>query len=203
MLIKNLHNGSGLNWTYQLLPPHMQGVGQMGAFVSGPAGPSGVSTLWGIAPGCIASSVDDGDTWSSCWTLGRGALANFSGVLRMIEIKDERIMFLVRGAGYVPLRTRDGGGSWEPLESLEVVKQSVHTLLYSWSGKTLVFFGNGGEQSAQHPHTAYVWKSVDDGDTWTDETDDIVTMGAGIAQWYESTLYMNSGGQGTFAKAFE
>ena len=40
-------------------------------------------------------------------------------------------------------------------------------------------------------------------DTWTDETAGIVTMGPGIAQWYEDTLYLNSGGEGIMAKVFE
>ena len=72
------------------------------------------------------------------------------------------------------------------------------------SAKTLALFANGGEQSAARPHTATLWKSTDDGDSWTDETtEEIVTNGAGIAQWYENTLYMNSGGQGIFAKALE
>lgn len=84
------------------------------------------------------------------------------------------------------------------------IKDAIHHLAYSWTGKTLALLGNGGAQSEQHPHTAYVWKSTDDGDTWTDETTDkIVTNGAGLGQWYGTSLYMNSGGQGIFAKVFE
>ena len=65
-------------------------------------------------------------------------------------------------------------------------------------------FGNGGVQNmTNHPHTAYVWKSTDDGDTWTDETADVVTMGAGISQWYDKDLYLSSGGQGIMKKRFE
>ena len=83
-------------------------------------------------------------------------------------------------------------------------KQMFTALMWSWSGKTLAMFGNGGVQNATtHPHTAYVWRSTDDGDTWTDETADIDTMGAGLSQWYENKLYLNSGGQGLMSKVFE
>ena len=40
-------------------------------------------------------------------------------------------------------------------------------------------------------------------DTWTDETADVVTMGAGISQWYDKDLYLSSGGQGIMKKRFE
>ena len=43
-----------------------------------------------------------------------------------------------------------------------------------------------------NPHTIFasievggMLKSTDDGDTWTDETGDIVSMGIGGGQWYE------------------
>ena len=137
--------------------------------------------------------------------MGEGPLANFSGTFKFLEIKDHDTMHILRGNGDLPLRTRDGGATWQALESVAAIAPSVHALMYSWTGRTLVLFGSGGSQSAAHPHQAYVWKSTDDGDTWTDETGDeqVVTMGASIGQWYEGTVYMNSGGQGIFAKRFE
>merc|ERR1712217_688109 len=75
---------------------------------------------------------------------------------------------------------------------------------WSWSGKTLALSGGGGAQNETwHPHTGYVWLSKDDGDTWTDETDVIVTNSGGISQWYEGDLYMGSSGNGIFKKTME
>ena len=198
-LIKNFHYGGGWNWTYQLLPPHLQDKGQVGMYQTSPV--DGGASLYAIAKGCIARSDDHGDTWGECWILGTGVLANFTGEFTGLEIKDESTMFINRSPG-PPLRTKDGGASWQPLESLAVIG-ATRAGVYSWSGKTLAMFNNGGTQSADHPHTAYLWKSTDDGDTWTDETADIVTNGAGISQWYGGTLYMSSGGQGIFAKKLE
>jgi len=45
--------------------------------------------------------------------------------------------------------------------------------------------------------------SRDDGDTWTDESGDYSAMSGGVAQWYESTLYISSLGQGIASKTFE
>ena len=36
--------------------------------------------------------------------------------------------------------------------------------------------------------TAGVWKSTNDGDDWTDETGDLVTISPGPAVWYEKDL---------------
>ena len=133
--------------------------------------------------------------------------------------------------GDVPLRTKDGGATWQPLTSVG----SVHLtqVEYSWTGKTLVYLGTGGTQDASHPHVGYVWTSTDDGDTWTDVTGDIVTASfgalmrvpqtllhchapargpplqpicvcaSGIAQCFEGTLYLSSSGQGILSKVFE
>ena len=60
-------------------------------------------------------------------------------------------------------------------------------------------------------HTVgFIWRSTDDGDTWTDETGDYTSMSGGIAQWYGGTtgsgdnmLYISSLGQGISAKTFK
>merc|ERR1719399_2303478 len=110
---------------------------------------------------------------------------------------------IVTRANDAPLRARDGGKRWQPLTSCASVAPFIHSMQWSWTGKTLALFGNGGTQSKEHPHTAYVWKSTDDGDTWTDETADIVTNGASLSQWYGNELFLNSGGQGILSKVFE
>ena len=192
-VIKNFGYGFG-NWTWSALPPFLQAEGITG-FVTDPS--DGGKVVYGLGKACITRSYDFGDTWAPCWNA-----SGLSGTFKSLEIKDSTTMILLR-ASDLPLRTKDGGATWQPLESVAGVKDSLRAFRYSWTGKTLVMFANGGTQSARHPHTAYVWRSTDDGDTWTDETDDIVTNGAGISQWYEGTLYMSSGGGGIFAKQFE
>ena len=97
--------------------------------------------------------------------------------------------------GDVPLRTNDGGASWRRMESLASVARRQLTAEYSWSGKTLALSGVAGQ--------LFVWVSRDDGDTWTDESGDYSAMSGGVAQWYESTLYISSLGQGIASKTFE
>ena len=43
----------------------------------------------------------------------------------------------------------------------------------------------------------------DDGDSFVDETDDIVTNHPAGGYWYEGTFYLTSSGQGILAKVFE
>lgn len=117
-------------------------------------------------------------------------------------IKDANTMIVTR-SGEVPLRTTDGGASWKPMESCTAVATMNKGLVWSWSGKTLIMVGSGGTQTAQHPHAPFVWMSKDDGDSWTDETGDLVTMAPGIANWYENDLYINSMGQGIQVKTME
>jgi len=201
-LIKNFQFGSGWNWTYQLLPPHLQDKGQVGKFVTSPA--DGGKSVWAIAPNCVSRSDDHGDTWGECWAFGEGALANFSGTFCGLEIKDESTMLLMRCSGGVPLRTKDGGASWHELSSVALIAPALRTLLYSWTARTLALVGSGGVQSTDHPHAGYVWMSKDDGDTWTDETADLVTMAGGAGQWFDGgQFFLNAGGQGILAKVFE
>jgi hypothetical protein len=74
----------------------------------------------------------------------------------------------------VPLRSVDGGATWTTMGSCAPVATFAHTLVYSWSGETLVMMGSGGSQTTDHPHAAFLWVSKDDGETWSDETGDIV-----------------------------
>ena len=45
-----------------------------------------------------------------------------------------------------------------------------------------------------------VWKSSDDGDSWTDETGDLVTISTGPGVWYESDFYFVTRGEGITVK---
>ena len=104
-------------------------------------------------------------------------------------------MLLEVRLGDVPLRTRDGGASWERLISVQPVAQYSPSAKYSWSGKTLALSTVIG--------TSVIWVSTDDGDTWVDESGDYTADNGGIAQWYENTLFVSSMGQGISSKTFE
>ena len=101
---------------------------------------------------------------------------------------------LVMRNGDVPLRTQDGGASFQRLGSVANVARFSPDASYSWSGKTLGLSGVAGQ--------LFVWVSRDDGDTWVDETGDYTSMSGGIAQWYQNTMYISSLGQGISAKTF-
>ena len=45
-----------------------------------------------------------------------------------------------------------------------------------------------------------VWKSTDDGETWTDETGDLVTISPGNGVWYDTDFYLVSSGEGITVK---
>ncbi len=45
-----------------------------------------------------------------------------------------------------------------------------------------------------------VFKSTDDGASWTDETGDIVTVSMGHGCWYEKDYYLVTAGEGIIAK---
>jgi len=103
----------------------------------------------------------------------------------------------------VPLRTKDGGATWTPMESCRLVANFRYGMLYSWSAETLVMMGSGGAMTTDHPHAPFVWVSKDDGETWVDETGGLVTMGPGAANWYEGDFYINSMGEGIMYKTLE
>ena len=117
-------------------------------------------------------------------------------------IKDAETMIATR-TGNVPLKTVDGGKNWTPMPSCAAVSSFGHDMIYSWSRKTLIMMGSGGTQTKDHWHAPFVWVSKDDGETWTDETGDLVTMGPGAANWYEGDFYINSMGQGIQVKRLE
>jgi len=187
------------NWTYTKIPSYI-GVPN---FVTDPTNQSVIYTVNG---GCIAASYDTGDTWSPCWndpkTTDRPHVG-LEGSFHGMAIKDSQHMIVNRNND-VPLRTKDGGATWTPVNSCKLVARTNHGLIYSWTGKTLIMMGSGGTQSVDHPHAAFVWVSKDDGETWVDETSDmLVTMGPGAANWYENDFYINSMGQGIMVKTLE
>jgi len=173
----------GANWTWIILPEFLQGLGGFRA------DPTNDTTLYGIASNCIARSYDQAETWEYCWSA-----PGLQGSFKDLVIKDSLTMLVMRN-GDVPLRTRDGGNSWEPLASVQAIARYSPGAAYSWSGKTLALSAVVGQ--------TLVWVSTDDGDTWIDESGDYTALTGGIAQWYENTLYICSLGQGISSKVFE
>ena len=66
----------------------------------------------------------------------------------------------------------------------------------SWSGATLVLSGADLSAVGRGEYATAVWKSTNDGDDWTDETGDLVTISPGPAVWYEKDLYLVTRGEG-------
>lgn len=174
----------GANWTWIELPPHLQGLTHYRA------DPSNGSVLYGIASGCIGRSFDGAESWEGgCWRP-----AGLDGSVIDLAIKDSRTMLAMRN-GAVPLRTRDGGASWQPLDSVAPLARCSPGAEYSWSGRTLALSCILGK--------TVVWVSTDDGDTFVDESGDYTADNGGIAQWYDNQLFISSMGQGISAKVFE
>ena len=172
----------GANWTWIILPVFLQGLGTFRA------DPTNDTTLYGIAPNCIARSYDQAETWEYCWD-APGLVGSFKDLV----IKDSQTMIVMRN-GDVPLRTRDGGKTWSRLGSVQNIAKHSPYAVYSWSGKTLALSTVVGQM--------VIWISNDDGDTWVDESGDYTALTGGISQWYENTLYIHSLGQGISAKTF-
>ena len=107
----------------------------------------------------------------------------------------------------VPLKTIDGGSTWIPLDNTPAkltqfgTRDAAHPLAaLSWSGKTLVV--SGADQSAigRQERSSAVFKSTDDGESWTDETGDIITVSMGKGCWYEKDYYVVTSGEGIIVR---
>jgi hypothetical protein len=185
----------GSNWTWTPFPANLQA----GALAIDPTKPN---SLYAMTGNCLAHSSDNGKTFSSCSTAS-GLTGSFSKLL----IKDSTTMFMLRG-GAVPLRTKDSGASWQELSSLSKTPLFQYGATMdgslSWSGNTFVLSGNDGGAIARKQYGTFVWKSTDDGDTWTDETGDLVTISPGAGVWYEKDFYFVTRGEGlTLKRNFE
>jgi len=185
-IIKSPNFGANWTWTKLSVPG-----------ITLQVDPTDNTVLYGYDGNGIYRSHDQGDTWGPC-EKGQG----LEGRLGSLEIKDSQTMIRMR-SGDVPLRTTDGGRSWQPLDSVAKFANCVTEAQYSWSGKTLVLHGLDRGAPGRGERAACVFVSRDDGETWIDETDDINTMNLGDGQWYEDTFYMSSYGQGIIAKVLE
>ena len=172
----------GAVWTYIKVPEFMQsGVALV-------VDPTNSSALYALSGNCVTRSYDQAETWEPCWQP-----PGLTGSFKELVIRDSKMMIMMRN-GDVPLRTFDGGASWKPLYSVSAIVPHGPSMSYSWSGKTLGMHFIDGQ--------VRVWVSSDDGETWVDESSDYSALMGGIAQWYDSTLYVCSLGQGISAKSF-
>ena len=116
-------------------------------------------------------------------------------------------MFMLR-SGAVPLRTQDSGASWHELSALSKTPLFQYGATMdgslSWSGETFVLSGNDGGAVQRKQYGTFVWKSTTDGDTWSDETGDLVTISPGAGVWYDKDFYFVTRGEGlTVKRGFE
>jgi len=180
----------GLNWTWTKLPGFLQ------AAESFAVDPTDAGTLYCVAADCLSKSTDGGESWGACVT-ANGLEGSFSSLI----VKDSTIMIMLRDDD-VPVRTKDGGTSWQPLTSAAKISTSGYTRSgsYSWSAKTLVLHGRDVSAPARGIYAGYVLKSRDDGDTWADETDDLVTMAVNAGAWFKKDFYLTTSGEGILLK---
>jgi len=179
----------GVNYKWTKMPANLQA----GALA---VDPTSQSRLFAVTSNCLSHSTDKGASWSACST-GKG----LTGRLASLIVKDSNVMFMMR-SGAVPLRTTDSGSTWTELTSAGPLFKYGASMdgSLSWSGKTLVLHGVDLGAVARGEYGTSVWKSCDDGDTWTDETGDLVTISPGPAEWYENDFYFVTRGEGVTVK---
>jgi photosystem II stability/assembly factor-like uncharacterized protein len=167
----------GLTWTFLPMPAKFQ-AGSLAV------DPTNRASLFGYTTDCLAQSKDNGVSWSPCST-GKGLTGRFSKLL----IKNSKIMFMLR-SGAVPLRTTDGGANWEELSKCAPLFKYGATFdgSISWTGNTLVLSGVDLGAINRGEYGTAVWKSSNDGDDWTDETGDLVTISPGPGEWAPSAV---------------
>ena len=184
----------GLNFTWTKLPAKL-GLesSSTGAFI---VDPTSASSLYALSATCLAHSNDNGKSWSDC-SKADGLAGSFTKLL----VKDSTTMVMLR-AGAVPLRTKDSGETWTPLTAAAqlFVGQASFKGSLSWTGKTLTLHGTDRSAIARQAFGTAVWKSTDNGDSWTDETGDLVSISTGNAVWYENDFYFVTAGEGIVVK---
>jgi len=179
----------GKNWTWTPFPQNLQAGGLT-------VDPTSKKSMYALTANCLAHSTDNGKSWSVCINAS-GLTGRFSKLL----VKDKSTMFMLR-SGAVPLRTQDGGSTWQELSACAPLFKYGATMdgSISWTGKTFVLTGVDLSAIQRKQYGTYVWKSTDDGDTWTDETGDLVTISPGPSVWYESDFYFVTRGEGLTVK---
>eukprot|EP01052_Picozoa_sp_SAG31_P020839 SAG31_NODE_1584_length_7827_cov_2.129788_7_plen_150_part_00 len=102
----------------------------------------------------------------------------------------------------VPLRSHDGGQTFAPLLNFPNVTSPLYSRSgeYSWSGKTFVVYGRDPTAPSRGQFPTYVLATTDDGETWADWVDDLVTMSPSSAVWWAEDFYLTSAGEGIMVR---
>jgi hypothetical protein len=193
----------GMNFTYHKMPAEVQASDLI-------IDPTSATSLYALAPptstqpnGCLSHSSTLGKEWSSCSKALNCTAAN---ACNQLIIKDSKTMFMLR-KNDVPLKTIDSGSTWSPLDNTPAkltqfqTPDAAHPLgALSWSGKTLVVSGVDQSAIGRQERSSAVFKSTDDGESWTDETGDIITVSMGHGCWYEKDYYLVTGGEGIIVR---
>jgi len=185
--------GATFSWTKLPAAFGASDRGESGAFI---VDPTVANSLYFLTTHCLAHSTDNGKSWSDCSTA-----TGLTGPFEQLLVKDSTTMFMLR-AGAVPLRTKDFGKTWTPLRAaapLFVGGATFHGSL-SWTGKTMTIHGTDHFAKTRQVFGSALWKSTDDGDSFTDETADLVTLSTGNAVWYENDFYWATSGEGIIVK---
>ena len=179
----------GNNYTWVKMPADLQAT-------SLTADPTSATDLFATTSSCLSQSTNLGKDWSPC-SKATGLTGSFSQLI----IKDSTTMFMLR-SGAVPLRTTDSGKTWTELTKAAPLFAHGATFsgALSWSGKTLVLHGKDLSAITRGAYPTAVWKTVDDGETWTDETGDLVTISPGDGVWYDKDFYLATSGEGLCIK---
>jgi len=184
----------GRNFTYKVLPDDLQTCGGL-RFVQ--VDPTTPNSLYLVMEYCLAHSAVQGRSWTPCITA-----PGLEGAFTQLIVKNAKTLFLVR-KDKVPLKTVDGGSTWAPMMSLAALFPEPGVKLegeLSWSGNTLVVYGVDGSAILRNEFGSFIWKSADDGETWTDETGDLATLSIGHGRWYETDFYLITQGEGVIVK---
>ena len=178
----------GQTWNWTQMPDKLQARGLS-------VDPSS-NRLFALTETCLANSTDSGKSWSPCSTA-----PGLSGKFSKLLVKNEHVLFLLR-SGAVPLRTTDGGKSWYELSTAAPLY--AHGATYggalSWSGSTLVLHGADRSAISRKQFPTAVWRTLNDGMTWLDETADIVSISPGAGVWYDEDFYFVTSGEGVMVK---
>jgi len=183
----------GNNYTWAKMPVDLQSDVK-GLY----ADPTSATDLFAITSNCLSHSTNLGKDWPPC-----SKAAGLTGPFKQLIIKDSTTMFMLR-SGAAPLRTKDSGKTWSELTIAPAAKRGLAlgnpSGALSWSGKTLVVHGVDLSAISRGAYGTAVWKSTDDGETWADETGDLVTISPGGGVWYDTDFYLVSSGEGITVK---
>ncbi len=211
----------GENWTWTVLPDEMQAVETL------QTDPSDSSVLYAVSSNCIAVSADDGESWQKqsdgTYCVAAAGVDKSKDQLSGLLVKDSMNMLLMRTEN-VPLKSTSGlQGPWTPLPepygfapgsgsdswsmppgkfNISILRNPdcTQALDLSWSGSTLVMHGRDMSAPSRSEKSPYVAKTTDFGETWEDETGDIVTAAVNSGTWFGRDFYLTTSGEGLLLK---